>query len=50
MLFDYNYRNTFDFPSPTQSFEPQLDSNQIYKETRPKISSLACKFPLPAYA
>ena len=38
MLFDLNYRNTFDFPSPTQSFEPQLDSNKIYKETRPKIS------------
>ena len=50
MLFDYNYRNTFDFPSPTQSFEPQLDSNKIYKETRPKISQLTCKFPLPAYA
>lgn len=38
MSFDYNYWNAFDFPSPTQSFEPQLDSNKIYKETRPKIS------------
>ena len=48
MSVDYNYRNAFDLHSLTQSFEPQLDSNKIYKKTCPKISELPCKFPLPA--
>ena len=48
MSVDYNYRNAFDLHSLTQSFEPQLDSNKIYKETCPKISELPCTFPLPA--